>query len=264
MILWLVQSTADHIDLAHGRVPPGLLGPQEALRLAGLRTPKRRHDWLLGRWTAKQLVRRYVERTTAVDVELAAIEIVNDDDGVPAVVLSPAAAAASGLTAGSVSLSISHCEELALCALRVAAADAGPGRPPTAGPPPVGADIERVRPRIRRFVTDYFTAVEIDQLAGAAAGQYDTLVTAIWSAKEAALKALHLGLTVDTRRVECRMASTLPDPTRWQPLAVTYRPYAVGDETPPDRVLPGWWRTWGAYVLTIVTDGGPGREPTPL
>ncbi|QLQ07474.1 MAG: hypothetical protein HZY76_16610 [Anaerolineae bacterium] len=39
MILWLVQSTADHIDLAHGRVPPGLLGPQEALRLAGLRTP---------------------------------------------------------------------------------------------------------------------------------------------------------------------------------------------------------------------------------
>ncbi|QLQ07473.1 MAG: hypothetical protein HZY76_16605 [Anaerolineae bacterium] len=34
---------------------------------------------------------------------------------------------------------------------------------PTAGPPPVGADIERIRPRIRRFVTDYFTAVEIDQ-----------------------------------------------------------------------------------------------------
>ncbi len=47
----------------------------------------------------------------------------------------------------------------------------------------------------------------------------DTLVTATWSAKEAVLKALQLGLTVDTRRVTvlCQFDGDL---TQWTPVEV--------------------------------------------
>jgi 4'-phosphopantetheinyl transferase len=266
MILWLVQSTADDADLARGNVPPGLLSPGEAARLAGLRTPKRQHDWLLGRWTAKQLVQRYVKQVTGTDIALPAIEIVNDGDGVPGVVLATTEGAAQGIEVGPgpLSLSISHCEEVALCALLVSTRGAphrepgtGSSPPPAVGQPQVGADIERIRPRARSFVTDYFTPAEIDQVDGAAADLHDTLVTTVWSAKEAALKALHLGLTIDTRRVECRVTTAFPPPDSWQPLVVTYRPYAEGAGMPTGHALPGWWRTLGVYVLTLVVS-----EPT--
>jgi 4'-phosphopantetheinyl transferase len=266
MILWLVQSTADDADLARGAASPGLLSPGEAARLAGLRTPKRQHDWLLGRWTAKHLVQRYVKQATGTDIALPAIEIVNDGDGVPMIVTPGTDAAFPSTTAPmqDLALSISHCEEYALCALL--APDSQPGNTAAnESPSPggirtgMGADIERIRPRARRFVEDYFTAAEVALVDQAPAGMQDMLVTTIWSAKEAALKAVHLGLTVDTRRVACCLETALPYDT-WQPLTVTYSPYSGATEPPASHILPGWWRTLGAYVLTIVvTEDGMAR-----
>ncbi len=258
MIYWLVQTTADHPDLARGAAPPGLLSLREQARLAELRTPKRQHDWLLGRWTAKQLVQRYVMQVAGEHVALPAIEIVNDRDGVPAVELVATSRPATGSGAATPALSISHCEEYALCVLLAAAGsslarepDAGRAPPPANDAPAVGADIERVRPRARHFVTDYFTPAEIEQVDRTPAGLQDTLVTAIWSTKEAALKAVHLGLSVDTRRVDCQLAATDAH-ARWQPLVVTYWPYPDDSGAVSSRRLFGWWRTLDAYVLTIV------------
>ncbi|MCZ7667962.1 MAG: 4'-phosphopantetheinyl transferase superfamily protein [Chloroflexi bacterium] len=63
--------------------------------------------------------------------------------------------------------------------------------------------MERIASRSPEFVTDYFTKEEQVLVDRASADMRDVAVTAVWSAKEAALKALHLGLTVDTRAVTC-------------------------------------------------------------
>ena len=52
-VSWLLQTAAD--------LPPHRewLSPAENERLAGLEVSKRRQEWLLGRWTAKQVLAAY-------------------------------------------------------------------------------------------------------------------------------------------------------------------------------------------------------------
>ncbi len=174
------------------------------------------------------------------------------------------------------SLSISHCDDHAFCAL----SDRQSVR--------VGADIERIEPRARQFAEDYFTAAELEHVRAAPPDDRDTIVTLIWSAKEAALKALHLGLTVDTRSVAIGLEPTSRFGASWMPLAVSgalnlvgapagrrhqtlpnaggaagARPSAASNPaasaplvgaagSPPQLLLNGWWRVMDAYVLTLV------------
>jgi 4'-phosphopantetheinyl transferase len=244
MIDWLVQSDTAHPDFARGVAPAGLLSQQEQARLASLRTEKRRLDWLLGRWTAKHLLQASIERWTGQRIPLDRLIIVNDPDGAPRVtgdwslemrvqeryLQSPI----SNLQ--PLSLSISHCRRRALCALAENA--------------PVGADIERIEPRARQFVEDYFTDEEIVLVDQATEAEYDMLVTAIWSAKEAALKALRLGLTVDTRSVSCAIQAA-PVSGGWGRIGIRHDPRLLAmRDIPP---LMGWWRAIGDDILTLVT-----------
>jgi 4'-phosphopantetheinyl transferase len=232
MIHWLLQSTSDHPDLARGIAPAGLLSDAEQARLATLKTNKRRCDWLLGRWTAKHLVLRYVEQQTGLRLLLAALTIGTDPDGAPRLIadspyhLLPAIA--------NLQLSISHSGDRALCALLEGAH--------------IGADIERIEPRDWQFVEDYFTADEILQVRLAPAEQCEAVITAIWSAKEAALKALRLGLSVDTRSIVCSIAG--PDRARdWGNVAFAFDRRLLPFGTTP--ALTGWWRQTDDFVLTV-------------
>ena len=65
--------------------------------------------------------------------------------------------------------------------------------------------------------------------------------------KEAALKAVKLGLTVDTRRVECQFDLDQPAAGTWAPLKVTYTPAAHAS-----AAMHGWWSLRDGFVLTIV------------
>ena len=228
MIHWLVQSTSAHPGLERGQPPPGLLSASELARFHTLRTPKRRHDWLLGRWTAKHLVQRFLVETTGHMAPLATIEIKNQADGSPSVEIT-------NLGIGAC-LTISHCEELAFCALTTPQTTHG-----------IGADIERVRPREWNFVETFFTDAEARQVQAAAPVWRDILTTAIWSAKEAALKAVKLGLTVDTRRVECLFDPDQRPEDAWVPLKVTYTPGAL-----PSATMHGWWSLRSGFVLTLI------------
>ena len=125
------------------------------------------------------------------------------------------------------SVSISHREGLALAAVD----DAGK---------PLGADLEAVEPRSDAFVRDYFTRSEI---AAVAAGERDLLANLIWSAKESALKALGVGLTLDTRAVEVEIAPG--DSAEWRAL----RLHGATE-------WGGWWRRDGAHILTLVSASG--------
>jgi 4'-phosphopantetheinyl transferase len=240
MIHWLLQSTSDHPDLARGVAPAELLGEAEQARLASLKSHKRRRDWLLGRWTAKRLVQWYVERRTGVCLPLPALAIESEPSGAPRVIADcglQIADYAPNLqsTICNLQLSISHSGDRALCGL-------GEGTH-------VGVDIERIERRDWQFVEDYFTADEILQVQTAPVEQYETLITTIWSAKEAALKALHLGLTVDTRSVSCSIAE--PDPARdWGDVAFALDSRLLPFGTAP--ALTGWWRQMDDVVLTVV------------
>jgi 4'-phosphopantetheinyl transferase len=228
MIRWLMQTDADL-----PAVPPAAwLSPAERERMAGLHIPKRRQEWLLGRWTAKNLARSFLREQSVPEPELYRLEILPRSDGAPELYVEtgPLSRAVEGLR-----ISISHSSGVAFCALN-------------AGADLVGADVERVEPRHPAFAGDYFTPAELHQIAGAPAERRDVLITAIWSAKEAALKALCLGLTVDTRRVECLLDAQRRDD--WAPFTVNLDPALHAA-----RPLHGWWREQRGFVLTLATSG---------
>ncbi len=232
MIQWLVQSATEHHDLARGIAPPGLLHPIEQRRFAELKLGKRRSEWLIGRWTAKHLLQACLEQELQVRLPLDAIGVYNDAHG------APVAMADCGNCIVEWAISISHSHA---CGFSAAV--------PTGATDPLrgvglGADIERIELREWRFVEDYFTPDEIERVRVTPLERRETLITAIWSAKEAALKALRLGLTIDTRRVHCAI-----DPRRfpdrdWLTFDITCTPSYT-------QHLQGWWRTWGEYVLTV-------------
>jgi 4'-phosphopantetheinyl transferase len=231
MIHWSVQTLDAHPDLARGCPPPRLLCDAEYRRFAGLKSEKRRREWLMGRWTAKRLLAAILGRSTGRQPACAEVVIENDPDHAPyAMWLSP-----HGRRSLDYSLSISHSADRAFCA----ALPAGWGT--------VGADIERIEPRSLAFSRQYFTPDELAQIHRAEENRRPLLATATWSAKEAALKALRLGLTIDTRRVACRLDPPADPSSPWAPCAIEVDLHARA----PRRSLAGWWTAVDDFVLTL-------------
>ena len=164
------------------------LTPGERAVLAGLRIAKRRHDWLLGRWTAKHLV------AARLGVAPDRLAIIAAGDGAPEAWLD-------GVRL-PLAVSISHSGALGLAAIRDGLA--------------VGADVELLAPRDPALVADFFTPREQAAVAGR-----DALVNLVWSAKESALKALRVGLREDARAAE--VTGVAPPAETWAPLAVAVR-----------------------------------------
>ncbi len=90
----------------------------------------------------------------------------------------------------------------------------------------------------------------MELVAQASAAEQPALVTAIWSAKEAILKALRTGLRLDTRTIQCLMPVTLPVTDEWQVFAPE-----IPDELAPGATWQGWWRRplqHPDFILTLV------------
>lgn len=213
--------------LAHGEhdVPAGAqwLSPRERALLAGIRYTKRHFEFLTRRYTAKRALATMLGRDCAVN-ELARIEVRNHPGGAPYVTIDGQAAA--------IELSLSDRAGWAVCLV---------GAPGTALGP-LGIDLEIVEPRSRGFVEDFFTAAERDAVLALPEGEArDEAANLVWSAKEAALKVLKVGLRADTREVEVDY-DTARRADGWAPMTVTTR---------GGRALPGWWRRDGVFLLTI-------------
>ncbi len=156
----------------------GWLTPRERERLEGFRFDKRRRDWLLGRWAAKNallaisgLPKRNIRR----------FEIASAPNGAPMPKLDG--------WPYRVGLSLSHSHDRAFSAV-------------SRGTTVLGCDIELVEPRSEVFVETYFTESEREHVDDVSPSFRDSLVTKIWSAKESTLKAMRTGLQADTRSVE--------------------------------------------------------------
>jgi len=232
------------LELTFADVPPDdeWLGPSEMVCLNGLRIPKRRADWRLGRWTAKRALSICLN-TPIASQSLAAIEIRSATTGVPEVFLDNQPAA--------VTISLSHSNGTALCAV------APPGTE-------LGCDLEAIEPRSEAFVVDYFTSDEQALIARASAADRLRLSTLVWSAKESALKALREGLRLDTRSVTVSLPESVPPsademaavPTvteccsMWHPLEV---------HCASGQVFHGWWGQTGNLLQTVVAAPAPAR-----
>ena len=236
-IYCLEQSLADVPAENHWLTPP------ELQTLSKLRFNKRRQDWRLGRWTAKFCIAAH-RAMTGEPPPLSRIEIRSRESGAPFAVLLNENA--------FVTISLTHRAGHAMCALA-----------PTHTA--VGCDLELIEPRTDAFLSDYFTSEEQTLVHRMTTDARPLLVNMLWSAKESALKAVHLGLRADTRSISVR---PLPDlgarigscPVRlsgvpsfncerndgpmWQPLEAILEGRIVFD---------GWWSASGPFVRTLVT-----------
>jgi 4'-phosphopantetheinyl transferase len=219
--LWLIRSQGD--------VPAddGWLAPAEAARLAGYTRDKRRREYRLRRWAGKQAVAAFAGLGREPST-MAAIEVLNRPDGSPYAVVD-------GVPL-EVGISLTDRLDRAVCLVG--------GREGVE----VGVDLEIVEPRSDGFVTDFLTPAEREIVHGGGAAwglDRDAAANLIWSAKESALKVLRTGLRADTWTVEVCLTGPV-GPGGWAPLHV--RSAGSG------RRLPGWWRRWEGFLLTVAHD----------
>ncbi len=203
----------------------GFLAPAEMDALDRLVFPRRRDDFLLGRYALKRAAFVYLRGAALAyrDLEVrpaasGAPEIVLDGDPAP------------------ISVSLSHRGGEAFVAV-------GPARLA------LGCDLEIVEPRSPALVADFFTAAE--RAAWERAPDRDAFACLVWSAKESALKARREGLRRDTRGVSVRLGDR-GDP--WSALQID------DEEGGP---LFGFHRRDGARLFTVVA-GAPIDPPEPL
>ncbi len=198
------------------------LGKQEKAVLDNLRFTKRRSDWRLGRWTAKQVIKGFLI-SEPEDISFSQIEILADPDGAPKVYLKNKPA--------PFTVSISHSHGRAFCVL-------APSNKP------IGCDIEFIEPRDENFIRDYFTTEEMAWVKSCKQTLKPLISNLIWSAKESTLKVIKQGLRMDTRSVHifrCETGNT----QNWQPLEI---------ELNKSKKYFGWWKTMEGFILAIATE----------
>jgi 4'-phosphopantetheinyl transferase len=221
-VYWLEQTEAE--------VLPGeaWLSPPELISLRMLRFPKRRSDWRLGRWAAKNAVALCLGIPTEITA-LRAIEIRASSSGAPEVFLEDQPA--------PVAISLSHRAGLGACLVGQTSAA-------------VGCDLEFIESHGDAFAADYFSTDEQSLLAIAPKETREALVTLLWSAKESALKVLRQGLRLDTRSVVVTPGvAPLSDTPDWHSLQVRF----VGGES-----FCGWWNQSGGFIRTTLAVPPPG------
>jgi 4'-phosphopantetheinyl transferase len=217
------------------------LSPDEARRVSSMRFTKRRTEWLLARWTGKQVLATALslpsDPASLAGIEIATI-IGGDAQGAPWVLVHGRHRA--------IGVSLTDRAGWAVCMV--------------ADNEEIGCDLELVEPRSNSFVQDYLTSDEQKTVASPPfEASPDVLANLMWSAKESTLKVLRTGLRRDTRSVEIALSHATPA-HGWRPLV---------SSTEEGRQFPGWWRRYGSFLLTVVTgvECDPPRpfvEPPPL
>lgn len=198
----------------------GWLAPPESRVLQTLQVPKRRDDWLLGRWTVKSALRRFpgLREHRPEDWQVMA-----EASGQPAVLLQG--------NRQDIRVSLSHSRDTALCVL-------------STGPAAIGCDLEGIEKRTPTFEETYFARSELAILDCLPEGSRTAVATLMWSAKESVLKALGLGLRADTKRIEV-MPEDRGNCRVWTPLAAR--------DLHTSARFTGWWRIDGDMLLSVVS-----------
>lgn len=227
-VYWFEQTIAD--------VPPdhSWLSSNELERLHTLRFPKRREDWLLGRWTVKNAAAIFLGTPTEFWA-LKDIEVRPSFSGAPKLFFRNEPV--------RVSLSLTHCSGHGACALTPSAVL-------------LGCDIETIQPHSDAFACDYFTLEEQQLVANAQPKDRAWILSLFWSAKESALKALEEGLRLDTRDVAVNFADfrNARDENQVNSSAQKGDWSALQVSRTNQQIFYGWWNRNGDLVRTVLTN----------
>lgn len=232
MFRHVLTHASEHLALAQGQAPPGLLSPREETILAGLTLLPRRRKWLLGRWAAKRLLGELAAEGSDLVPEdwRRHWSILNDEAGVPYV-------DQEGQGRLPLSLSISHRGDWGLAAIALS-----PGTT-------IGADLETVEPRDPALVRQFFSESEANRVGKSDAA--DRTVARMWSAKEAVLKAMGIGLRHDTRDIVVGDEIAAPPglTADWRALDIRLAPALAARIAPRSLVL--LLRDLEGHVVTV-------------
>lgn len=198
----------------------GWLHPEEQKILAGYKFPKKKKDYLLGRWTAKKAVSQYLNDSHP-QLTFDKIEIRRAEDGAPEVFFEDQLL--------PVFISLSHSHDIGFCVI------SKPGQK-------LGCDLEKIEPRSEAFIKDYFTKNELNIISKTKKEDLPLTSNLIWSAKESALKAIRTGLRIDTRKVEVSFKN---EGKKWNQLSVM--------ELGNNEVFNGFWSSSKDFVFTILS-----------
>ena len=207
------------------------LSPAERTTYDRFRFDARRKSWLAGRYTAKLLLSHVLNvcLPTPAPIKHDQIEIRNNDLGAPSAVHH------DQIIPGC--LSISHSGDW--CAAAFAPSSLK-----------VGIDIEKITPRPAGFIQDYFTKNEIAKVSAINGRSLAEIrqaekATLIWSAKEALLKAMGIGLRLDTRHVAVDSIEDVEnaDALGWKRLGLS--------SIHLSSRIDAYWRKINYYLLTL-------------
>jgi 4'-phosphopantetheinyl transferase len=213
------------------------LSESEFETLFALRFPKRRADWRLGRWTAKRAVASVLGGS-------------DDHASLRNIVICPAGTGEPRVNVVGcekpVTISLSHRDGRGACAVAF-------------GAQALGCDLELIEAKSDAFISDYFTSEEQELVASVTPALEPLAASLLWSAKESALKALHVGLRADTRSAAVNVALqnvTASSVCDWQHFLVL---------SSDSRMFYGWWHCKENVLRTVVTDtsAGPPFEILP-
>jgi phosphopantetheinyl transferase len=208
--------------------PASVVSEREAGLLSPRAVPKRRDDFLRGRFIAKSLL-----ASLSPPAALTDFVVLPDERGVP----EPFDAAQRALPW---SLSISHTAGYAAAAV-------------VPLPARVGIDVERWLQQPEWIVRDYFTETEKQLLEAVGPDESVRAASGIWSAKEAVSKALGAGLRLATTSIAIREVHPGPRGA-WRTLAIEWRQLEKGGVTP----ISAWVQELSdaAVAVAVIAPGG--------
>jgi 4'-phosphopantetheinyl transferase len=209
------------VDSSHVPEITAWLNEDELQQLQSFRFEKRRKDWLLGRWTAKQLIQSVFAKENDLSSEQICIK--NETSGAPYSMIKGEKLQAS--------LSISHRGNLASTAIC------------TDPNIMIGIDLEEIESKSRGFIEDYFTTTEYDYVFALPQKQQALAASLLWSGREAILKALQTGLRYDTREIAIQCPSFIMK-DEWEALPIIQSP----EKQDSTRLF---WRKLENYLITL-------------
>lgn len=164
-----------------------LLSKRELFWFEKIDYSKRRDDWLLGRYATKLLVARFWEELNNEQITLSGIELIPRNKDKPVVILKRSFAL-------EYDTSLSHTDECAVAAVA------------TSRTTKIGIDIEKIKTFHSPVLSYFLSEKEIKQKANYSCST-DAFYTTLWTLKEAALKALRIGINGSFKETEVSMSS---------------------------------------------------------
>ncbi len=223
-----IPTLKNEIENSGKQVLSRYLHPEEDKKLFGFRNPKKAWEWLGGRVAAKKALRCFVNEERGHDALLNEIVLKNDKSGKPV------------CNCQGVHISISHRESLAVAAIADQSRWDG-----------IGIDLEVIEPKEPAMWEQFFTIGEQElalRMAREREVEESTYFSHLWAIKEAVLKALGLGLRVDSRQVE--IVDLSPD-GKAEVVLHNVLPYEKSDEY--HASISAWVEEKGNYVIARST-----------